>query len=144
MFGMNSAERRVERHLADRNTHSSRPLIAQPQDSLAIADHNALHAVVARVAEDLFDAIFIGITEEQTSGLPPNLAEALAAFPDSRRVDDRKHLFDMAQQQRVEQSFVRILQVAEKAVFIESGRLVAQGLKPAVDLLLESPYMRRQ
>jgi hypothetical protein len=96
------------------------------------------------VAEDLFDAIFIGITEEQTSGLSPNLAEALAAYPDSRRVDDRKHLFDMAQQQRVEQSFVRILQVAEKAVFIEGARLFRQRLHSAFNLLIQIAYMRRR
>jgi len=50
----------------------------------------------------------------------------------------------MAKQERVEQGFVCILQVAEKTVFIEGRRLIPQGLKPALDLLVETSNMRRQ
>ena len=54
MFGRDAAQRRVERHFADGNAHAARALVAQAENALAIADHDAAHVVVARVGENLF------------------------------------------------------------------------------------------
>ena len=109
MLRMNAAERSVKRHLPDWDTHASRTLIAEPQNSLPIADHDALHAVVTGVIQDLIDTIFIRIAEKQTPRLSPYLTEALATLTHSRCVDQREHLFDIAQQERIKQRLVRIL-----------------------------------
>ena len=98
MLGMNSAKRRVKSHLADGDAHASRALIAEPQDSFTIADHDAFHVVVAGVTQDLIDSIFVRIAEKQTAWLSPYLAEALAAFTHGRRVHQRQHFFDVAKQ----------------------------------------------
>ena len=49
----NAAQRGVERHLADGNAHAAGALIAQPENPLAVRDHDAAHLVKARVGEDL-------------------------------------------------------------------------------------------
>jgi len=95
MFGMDAAERGVERHLTDRDAHSSRSLIAEAEDAFTVADNNAFDAVVARMAEDLRDAVFIGIAEEEPARLTPDLAESLAVFADGRGVNEGQKLFDV-------------------------------------------------
>ena len=57
MLRRNAAQRGVERHLADGNAHAARALIAEAEDALAIADHDAAHIVVARIGEDLIDSV---------------------------------------------------------------------------------------
>src|ERR1039458_2330316 len=102
MLRMNAAERSVKGHLPNWDTHASRTLIAEPQDSLTIADHDTFHTVVTGMVQYLIDTIFIRIAEEQTSWLSPYLTEALAALTHSWRVHQRQHLFDIAQQERIE------------------------------------------
>ena len=144
MLRMNAAERGVEGHLSDGDAHASRALIAEPEDSFPVADHDAFHIVVARMTQDLIDTIFIRIAEKQASRLSPYLAETLAAFTHGRRVHQRQHLFDVADQERIEKRLVRILQVAEKAVFVEGSRLLRECLHAALNLFIESPDVRRQ
>jgi hypothetical protein len=141
---MNSTERRVKGHLPDRDPHASRALIAEPQDSLAVADHDAFHIVVAGLAQDLTDTIFIRIAEKQTSRLSPYLTEALATLADSWRVHQREHLFDIPKQECIEECLVRILQIAEEAVLMKWSGLIPQCLQPARHLFIESPHVRRQ
>ncbi len=124
MLRMNAAERGVKGHLPDGDTHASGALIAETQDAFAIADHDAFHTVIAGMTQDLIDAIFIRIAEKQASWLSPYLAEALATLTHGWRVHQREHLFDIAHQERIEQRLVSILQVAEKAVFVEGVRLL--------------------
>src|SRR5271169_4640571 len=143
MLRMNAAERGVKGHLANRDAHASRTLIAQPQDSFTIADNDAFHIVVMGMLQDLIDAIFIRIAEEQTAWLSPYFTEALATLPHRRRVHQREHLFDIAQQERIEQRFVRILQVAEKTVFIKGRRLIPQSLHPPLNLFIKTSHVRR-
>src|SRR5262249_41906680 len=144
VFRMDPAERRVKRHLSDRDSHAPGALIAEPQDSLAVAHHNALDVVVVRVAQNLTDAILVWIAQEQAARLSPDLAETLTAFTHSRRVDERQHLLDVTNQERIEKRLVGILKVAKKAVFGERARLLRQRLLAAFDLLLEAPHVRRQ
>src|SRR6266478_3309475 len=61
MLRMNAAERGVERHLSDGDAHTSCALVAQPEDSFSIADHDAFHVVVARMTQDMSDPFFVGI-----------------------------------------------------------------------------------
>ena len=141
---MNAAERGVKGHLADGDTHASGTLIAETQDALAITDHDAFHAVIAGMTQDLIDAMFIRIAKEQASWLSPYFAEALATLTHCGRVHNGEHLFDIAQQERIEQRLINILQVAEKTVFVEGVRLLAEGLNPAANLFFKSSYMWRQ
>ena len=90
MLRMNAAQRRIQRHLPDRNAHPSCTLIAEPQNAFAIADHNASDIIVVRVAQNLCDAIFVGIAEKQSARLSPDLAEPLAALAYRGRIDQRQ------------------------------------------------------
>src|SRR5271156_2218052 len=96
------------------------------------------------MAQDLRDAIFVRIAEEESPRLSPYLAEALATLADGWRVHQRQHLFDIANQKSIEERLVYVLQVAEKGVFIEGGRLLIQRLHPPVELFVERPQVRRQ
>src|ERR1017187_9294097 len=108
MLRMDAAERSVKGHLPNWDTHASRTLIAESQDSLPIADHDAFHTVVTGMTQDLIDTMFIRIAEEQTSWLSPYLTEALAALTNSWGIHHGEHLFDIAHQERIEQRLVRI------------------------------------
>ena len=91
-----------------------------------------------------FNAVAIGIAQKQAARSLPYFAEALATLPHGRRVHQGKHLFDIAHHKRIKQRLVRVLQVAENAVFMEGIRLAPQCLKPALDLFIQTPHMRRQ
>jgi len=141
MLRMDPAQRGVEGHFSNRDSHAPCALIAESQDSFAVADHDAFHTVVTMVTQDPIDTIFVRIAEEQTSRLSPDLTEALATLAHGWRVHQREHLFDIAHQERIEQRLIGILQFAEKGVFMEGVRLLPQGLHPALNLVLKVPHM---
>src|SRR5271165_51804 len=142
MLGMNAAERSVKSHLADGNAHAAGALVAESENSLAVAEDDAFHAVVAGMAENLGDAIPIGIADEQAARLAPDFAEALAAFTDSRGIHQRQHLLYVANEEGVEKGLVGVLQVAKKGIFIEGSGLPGEGLRAASDLLIETADVR--
>ena len=138
---MNAAQCGVKSHLSDWDAHASRTLIAESQDSLTIADHDAFHVVVAGMIENLLDTVLVRIAEKETSRLSPYFAEALAAFTHRWRIDQGKHLLYIAHQQRIEEGFIHILQVSEKAVLRKGGWLSPQGLQPALNLFIETAHV---
>jgi hypothetical protein len=141
---MNTAKRGIEGHFPDWDAHPSGTLIAESKNALAIAQHNALHLVKARMAQDLVDAMPIGKANEQAPRLSPNLAEALATFADSWGIHQWQHVFHVAKQKGIEQRFVCILQIAKKGIFAEGSGLLRQGRAPALHLVFEVPDVRRQ
>jgi hypothetical protein len=141
---MQSGAGGVERELADRNAHAAGALIAEAEDAFAVADDDGLDAVEAWVAEDAADVVLVRIAEKQATGFSKNARELLAAEADRRRIDDRHHLFDVAGQQRVEQSLVAILQAAQEDIFLDIAAELAEGVEPAFDLVVERGDMRRQ
>ena len=88
--------------------------------------------------------LLVGIAQEHAARLAPDLAEALAAFADRRRVDERQRLLDVPRDERVEQRLVHVLQIAQQRVALEIRVLGAQRLQPARHLLLERADMGRQ
>ena len=46
MFRRNAAKGGIERHFADGNAHAACALVAQAEDALAVADHDAAHVVI--------------------------------------------------------------------------------------------------
>src|ERR1700743_2836075 len=137
MFGMDSAQRGVKSHFPNWNTHASSTLIAESQYAFSIANDDAFHTVIARMSQDVFDTILIRIAEKQSAWLSPYLTEALASLTYSRCVDQRQHLFDIANQERIKQGLVCILKVAKKAVFTEGVWLSSQSLQPSLNLFIK-------
>ena len=134
----------IERELADRNAHAAGALVAEAEDALAVADDDRLDAVEARIAEDAADVVLVRIAEKQAAGFAENARELLAAQPDRRRIDDRHHLFDVLRQQRVEQCLVGVLQAAQEDVFLDIAAELAEGVEPALDLVIERGDVGRQ
>src|SRR5882757_2133017 len=112
VFRMDATERGVEGHLPDRDAHTSCALVAEAQDSFAVADHDAFHVIVAGVIEDPGNPVLIWIAEKKPSRLSPDFTKSLAALADGWGVDERQHLFHITNHQCVEQGLVRILQIA--------------------------------
>ena len=94
--------------------------------------------------EDAADVVLVRIAEKQAARFAENARELLAAKADRRRIDDRHHLFDVAGQQRVEQGLVGVLQAAQEDVFLDVAAELAEGVEPALDLVVERGDMRRQ
>ena len=141
---MQPGARGVKRELADRNAHAAGALIAEPEDALAVADHDGFDAIEARMRDDAADGVLVWQAQKQAARLAKDVAEQLAAEPDRRRVDDRHHLFDISRQQRVEQRLVAILQAAQEHVTLQVAGLAAKGVEPAFDLHVERRDVRRQ
>src|ERR1700733_1914513 len=93
---MNPAQRGVKGHLSDWDAHASSALITKSKDAFAVADDDTFRIVIARMVQNLVDAVLVRITEEQTAGLSPYLTETLAALSYGRRIHQREHLFDVA------------------------------------------------
>ncbi len=89
-------------------------------------------------------SVLVRQAEKQAARLAKDAAEQLAAEPDRRRIDDRHHLFDVAGQQRVEQSFVGVLQAAQENVALQVAAETAKRVEPAFDLIVELGDVRRQ
>ncbi len=119
-------------------------LVAEPEDALAVADHDSLDLVVARMAEDAADQVLVRDAQKYTARLAENVTEHLTAETDRRRIDDRHHLFDVAGQQRVEQRLIGILQAAQEHVALYIAAKPAKSVEPAHDLVIEFGDMRRQ
>src|SRR5215831_5595212 len=109
----------IKRELADRDAHAAGALVPQAEDALAICHDDRLHPVEARPCKDAIDPGLVRDTEEQPARLPKQTAEVLTAGADGWRVDDRHQLFQVADQQRVEQGLVGILQLAQEGVSFE-------------------------
>src|SRR5262249_1825011 len=76
--------------------------------------------------------------------MAPELAEFLTALSDRRRIDQRQHLLNMADEQSVKQRFRQVLERAEKHVFQKWRRLCRQGMQAGLDLLVEASHVRRK
>jgi len=68
----------------------------------------------------------------------------LTAGADGRRVDDRHQLFQVSDQQCVEQGLVGILQLAQEGVAFEIGLEAAQRLETTRNLLVQRGDIGRQ
>ncbi len=96
------------------------------------------------MGEDAVDPVLVRNAEEQPAWLAKQPAEFLAALTDGRRVDDRQQLFQVADQERVEQSLVGVLQLAQKGIALDVGLVAAQCLEAARDLLVQRQDVGRQ
>ena len=119
-------------------------LITQAQNAFPVADYNAAHIIVAWVGENLLDPVLIGVTQEHSAGFTPDFAEALASFPDGRRVDDGQKLFNVVGDERVKESLVVVLQIAHEAVFAEGGAALVERELAALALIFKASDMRGQ
>ncbi len=144
MRRVDAAAGRIERELADGDAHAAGALVAEAEDALAVGDDDDLGLVELRVAEDLPHRGAVRDAEKQAARLAEQPAERAAAGADRRRIDDRQQLLDVALEQRVEQRFVGVLQVAQKGVALEVGGKFAERLQPAADLLVDIGDRRRQ
>ena len=141
---MQPATRRVERKLANGDTHSSRALIAQPQDPLAVSDDNGVHVIEARIGQDPLDPVLVRDAQKQPTRLAECLAEFLTALPYHRGVDHRQHAREIADQYGIEKSFVAVLKPAQKDVARKIAGQLAERLHAPVDLLVEIGDVGRQ
>ena len=94
------------------------------------------------MAQYLSDALLVRIADEQSARLSPYFTEALATLADGRGVYQEQHLLNIAEQERIEQRLVGILQITEKGVLIKGSRLLRQCLHPALHLLIQISNMR--
>ena len=106
----------------------------------AVDDH--LGAVELRIGEDLLDPFPVLQAQKQAARLAEDMAEALTAEADRRRIDHRHHLFDVPGQQRVKQCFVGILQASQKRISVDVAPLRTESFEPAHDLIVELGNMR--
>src|SRR5208337_4208055 len=84
------------------------------------------------------------ITEKESAWPAPYLAEALAALAHGGGIHNGQQLFCMARNQRVEERFAIILQVAHVAVLAKGGLAAGQDSQAAFPLVFQASDVRRQ
>ena len=130
--GMQAGAGAVERELPDRDAHAACALVAETEHALAVADHDRLDRIEARIFQDLLDPVALRPAQKQPARLRPDMTEELAAFADRRGVDERQRLLEMAGQEAIEQGLIGVLQSAQENITLEVGpqrtqRLAAGG-----------------
>ena len=144
MLWGNPAQRRVQRHLADGNAHTTGALVAQSEDAFAVAGHDTANVVVPWLGQHLVDEVPVWITDKQSPRLAPYFREALASFAHGGRVNDGQQLFRVVRDQRIEESLVIVLQVAHQCVSCKRVGLVLESPPASFALIFKCPDMRRQ
>jgi hypothetical protein len=81
-------------------------------------------------------------TQEYTARLAPYFAEMLTSLAHRWRVNKRKKLVEMANQYRIEQCFVGVLQISQKRVALKVRTERTHHPEPALDLLIHGRDMR--
>src|ERR1700674_4796365 len=84
------------------------------------------------------------VGDEQTSRAAIDVTEFLAAKGHNRRVHDRKHLFDVIEEQAIQEDFVRVLQLPEIDMALQIVGLLSKGLVSAPTLSVERLHDGRE
>ena len=134
----------VQRELADRDTHTASALITDAEDPLPVRDHDDVHLPVGAVPQQRADVVPVWIGDEQPAVPPVDVAELLARLPDGRRVQDRQHLFDVVEEEAVEEDLVGVLERPQVDVSSQVGLVCPERLIRPAALLVERLDYRRQ
>jgi ABC-type oligopeptide transport system ATPase subunit len=120
------------------------PLIADPQDTLAVGHDDDVYLLVGAIPQRGADVVLVRIGNEYAPRLLIDAAELLAALTDDRCVYDRQHLDHVVKHQPVEEHLVRVLQVAQEDMAGQIVLLALVRLIGTLDLCVQSLDMRRQ
>ncbi len=120
--GVDAADQRVERELADRDAHAADALVADAEDPLAVGDDDDVHLLGRPVAQHLPQVLPVRPGQVEPPGPAPDLGEAPAALGDRRRVHQGQRGGHVGGEHGVEEVLVAVLQRAQVDVAVEVGR----------------------
>ena len=119
-----SGARGVEGQLPGRDPHPADPLIAEPEDPLAVG-HDDDSRRPRMVGEDGVDLVALLVRDVEAARVAVDVRELLARLAHHRRVHDRHHLVDVVVEEAEEQRLVPVLQAGEVDVALERRLLDA-------------------
>ncbi len=135
---------RVQCQLPYRDTHAASALIAETQDALVVGCHDQPHVLVARVRQQLRDAVDVVGCEPQAARPTQDVAVFLAGTPHHRRVDDRHELLEVLDQHPIEEGLVSVLERRQTDELLEVINLAPDLLHLERALLLDRHHARGQ
>ncbi len=139
---IDARRRGVEGKLSDRDRHPTSPLVAETEDALVVG-HDDQADVVAGRAKDVVDPADIVGGDPDAAWTPEDVAELLAREADRRGVDDREELFEVFDEQPVEQGLVAVLESRQSDVAFQVVVLAADVLQLERELLIDRRHTRR-
>src|SRR5260370_4095426 len=95
-------------------------LVAEPEDALAIGDHDRVDLAPGPVAQDLRQPVLVRVGQEQATAAPVDVTELMAGQPHRRCGDDREQLLHVVGAEPVIEHFVGVLPLARAARPAES------------------------
>jgi hypothetical protein len=132
------------RELADGNPHAARTLVPESEDALVVGGHDEPDALAPDVPEQLRDALDVVRSDPQATGPAHDVAELPARVAHRRGVDEGSELFEVLDQQAVEEPLVAILEGRQPDVLLQVVALAVQVLQLELDLLRKGRDPRRQ
>ncbi len=141
---MNSADEAIERKFANWNAEPADTLVADAQNALAVGDDDHVNLGIWMIAQERRNRMAQRVGNEEAARTAVDVAEFLAAERDDRRIDDRQHFIDVAEQQTIEKNFVGVLKLPEIDVALEIIGLERKSLICADGLVIERFNDRRK
>ena len=111
-FWMNSTDERIQGKFANWNPEASNTLVTETQNPFAVCNDNDIDLRIWPIPQERRDRVTQRIRNKQSAWSTIDVTKLLTRLPDHRRIDNRRHLFDVIEQKPVKQDFVGILQSA--------------------------------
>src|SRR4051812_34597706 len=105
---MNPGKKGVKREFADGDAHSTKALIAKPQDPLAIRDDDDVDLLLRKLSHHGVDLVFEWIGDVEASLMGIDLAILKRSFSYSGRIDKGKHFGGVTAYELIEEDFIAI------------------------------------
>ena len=135
---------RVQSKFSDRNTHSGRTKITEPENPFTIGHDNDPDILMGPIFQHARDAAGVPDRNKETAWAAENVPIFLAGTADGRRVDNRHQLLEMVKENTVKERFVPILKRDHEDVAFQVRRFRAQTLECPGDLFLLRTNARRE
>ena len=144
VFWRNAGTGGVECQLAERYAHSPGAKIAEPKNALTVGDHDEANVFLRPIAENLLQSALGADRQVHAARRSEDVAELLARFANSRRIDEGHVGGRVGHQDGVEQPFVARLQVGKHQILLQIVAEVGDLDPSARHLQVDCGYRSRE
>mmetsp|Transcript_3573 Transcript_3573/g.14070 ORF Transcript_3573/g.14070 Transcript_3573/m.14070 type:complete len:388 (-) Transcript_3573:206-1369(-) len=142
---VDACARSVEGKLSNGNAHAIDAKISEPENALAIREHNRGYFLVRPVLQDCADVPLVAKAEVHAPrSVAVDVAPPLTGLSNRGSVHERHELMHVLHEKRVVQVGMRALQTRKEQVLVQRLAQVSQAPERSVHLHIQVQHARRQ